>query len=148
MNYGSWRLIEVERTHRQTTMYLKEQRALLLLLLLHNYNTTVWQSRETKTNGTTYTTLWMVKKYLKIVPAWHKNIFHLEGPRDYYCLPNIYLSKITRNSSKLWPKCSTVPTYCNRSTLKSLYEIRRMFSYFCADCPMSQYLSRTITHFQ
>ena len=29
MNYGSWRLIEVERTHRQP-MFLKEQRTLLL----------------------------------------------------------------------------------------------------------------------
>ena len=33
MNYGSWRLIEVERTHRQPK-FLKEQRTLLLLLLL------------------------------------------------------------------------------------------------------------------
>ena len=33
MNYGSWRLIEVERTHRQP-MFLKEQQTLLLLLLL------------------------------------------------------------------------------------------------------------------
>jgi hypothetical protein len=33
MNYGSWRLIEVERTHRQP-MFLKEQRTVLLLLLL------------------------------------------------------------------------------------------------------------------
>jgi hypothetical protein len=29
MNYGSWRLIEVEKTHRQP-MFLKEQRTLLL----------------------------------------------------------------------------------------------------------------------
>jgi hypothetical protein len=33
MNYGSWRLIEVERAHRQP-MFLKEQWTLLLLLLL------------------------------------------------------------------------------------------------------------------
>jgi hypothetical protein len=33
MNYGSWRLMDVERTHRQP-MLLKEQRTLLLLLLL------------------------------------------------------------------------------------------------------------------
>jgi hypothetical protein len=34
MNYGSWRLIEVERAHRQP-MFLKEQWTLLLLLLHH-----------------------------------------------------------------------------------------------------------------
>jgi hypothetical protein len=32
MNYGSWRLIDLERTHRQP-MFLEEQRTLLLLLL-------------------------------------------------------------------------------------------------------------------
>ena len=33
MNYSSWRLIEVEITHRQP-MFLEEQRTLLLLLLI------------------------------------------------------------------------------------------------------------------
>jgi hypothetical protein len=36
MNYGSWRLIEVERTQRQP-MFLQEQQTLLLLLLLFIY---------------------------------------------------------------------------------------------------------------
>jgi hypothetical protein len=34
MNYGFWRLIEVEKAHRQPT-FLKEQWTLLLLLLHH-----------------------------------------------------------------------------------------------------------------
>jgi len=41
MNYGSWRLIEVERTHRQP-MFLKEQRT--LLLLSDHYVKCQWQS--------------------------------------------------------------------------------------------------------
>jgi len=40
-----------------------------IFLALHNYNTTVWQSRETKTDGTMYTTLRRAKKnILKLFP--------------------------------------------------------------------------------
>ena len=45
-------------------------------------------------------------------------------------LPNDYLTKITRNSPKLWPKCSTVPIYCNRSTLSVYRNFEECFRTF------------------
>lgn len=48
-----------------TTMSIYDLQCNNKLALLHNYNTTVWQSREIKTNGTMYTTPLNGKKLFK-----------------------------------------------------------------------------------